>query len=320
MPSSCLVMRMRGRRYLSVSNVHLVVRDRERVAGPAPAGADEWRRVPVRSARQAQRVDVICAREPLAVDEKARRTCDTTEVSTLNVSRNTVAPGVSPQLPCEPLDVEAELAGEVDEVLGPKLGLMVEQDVVHRPEGSLCSGGLRRFGGQLGPGVHIAQRQVPPHVAQVPEPGQQLTDDRFGLAAVWALEVPILYERYRCARRPADMVTVLSMGSARSTITSDLPRSARARKGFGNRPVTRTTDQVARADQIAAVSTPILASSSWGPLNASAAINNGTVNPIPASVPPQRTDAHPTGGRSRPRVNLGTTAEMNVTPKGLPTL
>ena len=89
---------------------------------------------------------------------------------------------------------------------------MVQQDVVHRPEGSLCSGGLRRFGGQLGPGVHIAQRQVPPHVAQVPEPGQQLTDDRFGLAAVWALEVPILYERYRCARRPADMVTVIVDG------------------------------------------------------------------------------------------------------------
>ena len=89
---------------------------------------------------------------------------------------------------------------------------MVEQDVVHRPEGSLCSGGLRRFGGQLGPGVDIAERQVPPHVAQVPKTGQQLTDDRFGLAAVWALEVPILYERYRCARRPPDMVTVIVDG------------------------------------------------------------------------------------------------------------
>ena len=84
---------------------------------------------------------------------------------------------------------------------------MVEQDVVHRPKGSLCLGGLRRFGGQLGPGVHIAQRQVPPHVAQVPEAGQQLTDHRFGLAAVRALEVAVLYESYRSARRPSDMVT-----------------------------------------------------------------------------------------------------------------
>ena len=84
---------------------------------------------------------------------------------------------------------------------------MVEQDVVHRPKGSLCRGGLRRFGGQLGPGVHIAQRQVPPHVAQVPEAGQQFTDNRFGLAAVRALEVAVLYESYRCARWPSDMVT-----------------------------------------------------------------------------------------------------------------
>ena len=57
----------------------------------------------------------------LAVDEKARRACYTTEVGTLNVSRNTVAPGVCPQLPGEALDVEAELACEADEVLGPSL-------------------------------------------------------------------------------------------------------------------------------------------------------------------------------------------------------
>ena len=45
----------------------------------------------------------------LAVDEKTRRTGYTAEVSTLNVSGNTVAPGVRPQLPGEALDVEAEL-------------------------------------------------------------------------------------------------------------------------------------------------------------------------------------------------------------------
>ena len=35
--------------YASVSNVRLVVRDREGVAGPAPAEADEWGPVYVRS-------------------------------------------------------------------------------------------------------------------------------------------------------------------------------------------------------------------------------------------------------------------------------
>ncbi len=144
---------------------------------------------------------------PLAVDEKARCACYPTEVSTLNVSRNPVAPGVSPQLPCEPFDVEAELTRVADEVLRRELGLMAEQEVVHWPKGSLCRGCLGRLGGQLGPGVHIAERQVPPHVAEVPEAGQELTDDRFSLAAVRALEVAILYERYWCARRPPDVVT-----------------------------------------------------------------------------------------------------------------
>ncbi len=50
-------------------------------------------------------------------------------------------------------------------------------------------------------------RRAPPHVAQVPEAGQQFTDNRFGLAAVRALEVAVLYESYRCARWPSDMVT-----------------------------------------------------------------------------------------------------------------
>ena len=53
---------------------------------------------------------------------------------------------------------------------------------------------------------------MPPHVAEVSEARQQLADDRFSLAAVRALEVAVLYERYRCARRAADMVTVIVDG------------------------------------------------------------------------------------------------------------
>ena len=72
-------------------------------------------------------------------------------------------------------------------------------------------------------------------------------------------------------------------------------------------------------DTTAALSTPSLASSRRSPLNASVAIRIDTVNPMPAIAPPPTTAAHPTGGRSRPRLQTVTSHAVPAMPIGLPT-
>ena len=85
---------------------------------------------------------------------------------------------------------------------------MVEQQVVHLPERALRGRRLGRLGGELRVRVHVVERQVPPHVADVAEVGQQLADDRLGLPAVGALEVAVLDHGDRRVLGPADVVAL----------------------------------------------------------------------------------------------------------------
>src|SRR5207244_12024824 len=55
-----------------------------------------------------------------------------------------------------------------------------------------------------------------------------------------------------------------------------------------------------------------------GRLQADAAIRRATVKPAPAIAPPPATAAHPTGGRSRPRLSLVASNETPRMPAGLP--
>ena len=98
------------------------------------------------------------------------------------------------------------LAGVADQVFGRQCVLVVEQLVVHRPELALAGGGLGGLGGELRVRVHVGERQVPPHVAQVTVAGQQLADHRLGPAAVGAFEVAVLHQRDRCPVRAAHMI------------------------------------------------------------------------------------------------------------------
>lgn len=91
------------------------------------------------------------------------------------------------------------------------------------------------------------------------------------------------------------------------------------RRGAGSMAVTRNTSQVTAGARTAEASTPSVASSSSGPVNASDATSSETVNATPAIVPPPATPAHPTGGRSRPRVAHVTSADVPTMPTGLPT-
>ena len=73
---------------------------------------------------------------------------------------------------------------------------------MHLPEGALVSGGLGGLGGELGVGVDVVEREVPPHVPDVAVAGQQFPDDGLGLAAVGALEVAVLDDGDRCPAGP----------------------------------------------------------------------------------------------------------------------
>ena len=57
--------------------------------------------------------------------------------------------------------------GVPHQVVGPQLVLVVEQQVVHRPERALRGRRLGGLGGELGLRVDVGQRQVPPDVADV---------------------------------------------------------------------------------------------------------------------------------------------------------
>ena len=85
---------------------------------------------------------------------------------------------------------------------------MVEQEIVHLPEGALLGRGLGGFGGQLGVHVDVVQRQVPPDVAHVAELAEELADDRFGHPAVRTFEVAVLDDRDRRVDRPANVVAL----------------------------------------------------------------------------------------------------------------
>ena len=84
--------------------------------------------------------------------------------------------------------------------------------------------------------------------------------------------------------------------------------------------VALSTAQVSADAPNPAVSTPSLASWRSTPWKASVAISSETVKPMPAIVPPPRTEAQPTGGLIRPRVMRVTTNVTPATPIGLPSM
>ena len=109
----------------------------------------------------------------------------------------------------EALDVEAELLRVAREVGRRQLVLVLEQLVVHLPEGALRGRGLGRLGRHLRVRVHVVEREVAPDVAElVAERVEQLADDDLGLPAVRALVVAVLDERDRRVLRAADVVAL----------------------------------------------------------------------------------------------------------------
>ena len=102
-------------------------------------------------------------------------------------------------------------------------------------------------------------------------------------------------------------------------MASLLPSSRRSRDRGGSRFTTRKMIQVRAVAPTAADRMPSLASARSVPCSARDAISSDTVNPIPATAPAPPTAPHPTGGRSRPRLNRVTSHAQAAVPAGLPT-
>ncbi len=141
-----------------------------------------------------------------AVDEEGRGAGDFAEVGTVDVLGDAVSVRVFAQLAGEALDIEAELLRIADEIGWSECVLVVEQQVVHRPESVLCDGCLGCLRSELAVGMNIVQRQVAPDVANIAELTQELSDDRLGLSAVGAFEVAVLNYGDGCSEGPADVV------------------------------------------------------------------------------------------------------------------
>ena len=179
--------------------------------------------------------------------------------------------------------------------------LVGEHRVVHLPELALGGRRLRSLGGHLRVGVHVVERQVAPHVAQVAEVREQLADDRLRPAAVrdtrgrrtrrGSPRRPGARARGRARRRPAPR-------GRRSSRRCPPARAAAGRAAASWPSAAPASWRSARPP--AWSSTPSLASASSWPWKARVAISSETVNPMPAIAPPPSTDAQPTGGRIRP--------------------
>src|SRR5205823_12306079 len=141
------------------------------------------------------------------VDEEGRRSRDAARIGAGDVLGDALGVLAPPYFPPEAVDVEADLRRDAAQLLRCQCLSVGAHGVVHLPEATLRARRLDRLGGQLRVGVHVAERQMTPRVAQVvAEVGEQLTYDRLGAPTVWTLEVAVLEQRDGRVQRPADVV------------------------------------------------------------------------------------------------------------------
>src|SRR4051812_6477162 len=95
-----------------------------------------------------------------AVDEERRRPRHPRQVWAVDVAGDPRGEGPMTQVVGEPLGVEAELVGVMHEIREAQRILMLEQQVVHRPEGTLLVSSLRRLRGHPGMRMYVVQREV----------------------------------------------------------------------------------------------------------------------------------------------------------------
>src|SRR5213076_488775 len=130
------------------------------------------------------------------------------QIGAVDVVGNARGTGVRPQILGKELGVEPQLFRVADQIFRGEGVLMLEEQIVHLPEGALFRRSLGRLRRDLPMGMDVAQRQMPPDVPHVAELPQELADDGLGPAAVWTLEVAVLDQRDECLPRASEMIAL----------------------------------------------------------------------------------------------------------------
>jgi hypothetical protein len=103
----------------------------------------------------AERREVIRPHLPLTIDKEGGGARYPAHVGALDVRRNAFAPSVVSKVLGEGVHVDTERFRIPNQILGGQRVLVLEQQVVHRPEGTLRSRRLGCLGRQLGILVNV---------------------------------------------------------------------------------------------------------------------------------------------------------------------
>src|SRR5829696_951119 len=129
---------------------------------------------------------------PDAVDEKGRRSVYPAADTAEEMLAHSGCVDTVSQLALDSFCVESKqrcVASQLDIL---ERILVLEQDIVHFPEGALRARGLGHFRRMLGVRMNLRERKVPKYKAQlIAEPALHLFHDRIRASAIRTLEIPI---------------------------------------------------------------------------------------------------------------------------------
>src|SRR6516162_8199621 len=144
-----------------------------------------------------------------AIHKERRSRSDTAPGSAFDVLQDTLQIDVITHLVVVSLEVEPRLFGILSEALCLQMQLILEQQIMHRPELSLRTSGFGRLRGKFRVRVHLSKRKMPEYEAHTL--AEMLAQDLHrgvSLTAVGTFEVSILDERYPGCLRTMDVIEV----------------------------------------------------------------------------------------------------------------
>jgi len=128
----------------------------------------------------------------MSIDEESRCRVHAAAAATLNVLANPLQVDLIVYLELEPRHVELESLGVHAKLIQLQMGLVLEQQVMHRPELPLRARRFCRLRGKQRMRMDFFEREMPEHEAQrVRKMGKQYLDCRHRLLAVRAFEVAV---------------------------------------------------------------------------------------------------------------------------------
>jgi hypothetical protein len=105
------------------------------------------------------------------------------------------------------LEIEAQVCGILQQILGLEGVLVFIESVMHFPESALLSGRFRRFRREFRMGMNCREREIPENETElIAYPVQKLRCYQMRLSTEWALVIPIFDKSHGRVRRPTDVI------------------------------------------------------------------------------------------------------------------